>query len=92
MVRYSIIQTPKTLKRDSKRDFRKDPSKFTLNLSETKMKTAYPENENSVSWKWKQRILVSGGTKFIDTDPRDLSEWDKSRNNQTASRQKPNSV
>ena len=42
-------KTPKMLKIDSKRDSRKDPSKFTLNLSETKMKTAFPENENSVS-------------------------------------------
>ena len=59
------------------------------------MKTAYPENENS----------VSGGTKFIDTDPRDLSEYLSETNleitkqrpgknqtgkNQTASRQNPN--
>jgi hypothetical protein len=32
------------------------------------MKTAYPENENS----------VSGGTKFIDTDPWDLASPQKS--------------
>ena len=36
---------------DSKGDPQKDFDNFTLNLSEAKMKIAYPQNENSVSYR-----------------------------------------
>ena len=36
---------------DSQGDPQKDFDNFTLNLSEAKMKIAYPQNENSVSYR-----------------------------------------
>ena len=90
MVRY-----PKNAKKRLQKRLPKGPEQVYT-------QSQWDENENSVSWKWKQRILVSGGSKFIDTDPRIPGIYLSETNleitkqlpgkNQTASRQKPNSV